>query len=115
MLARMTNLPRHADDPCDEERALRVYDEHPLEDGDAVLLLDGTVCLELQRLADGWDDVGRRDLVSILIRTSHRVLVAIARDRARLQPGDYQLWRELHEDLRDTGVELLPVRALPAA
>ena len=115
MLPGMTNLPRHADDPCDEDRALRVYDEHPLEDGDAVLLLDGTVCLELESLADGWDDVGRRNLVSILTRTSHRVLVAIARDRGRLQPGDYQLWRELHEDLRGTDVELLPVRALPAA
>ena len=47
--------------------------------------------------------------------TGPGVLVAIARDRGRLLPGDYQLWRELHQDLRDTDVDLLPVRSLPAA
>ncbi len=111
----MNLLPRHADDDHRDEQALRIYTDHPLDDGDAVLLLDGTVCLELQRMADAWDDLGRRHLVDILTASSKRVLVAIARDSARLLARDYQLWRELHEDLRGTDVELLPVRALPAA
>ena len=112
----MDLLPRHADDDdFREQQALRIYAEHPLEDGDAVLLLDGEVCLEVAGLADHWDDIGRRNLVDILRTGSHRVLVAIARDRCRLRPSDYQLWRDLHSDVRDAQIELLPVRALPAA
>ena len=112
----MDLLPRHADDDSfREQQALRIYVEHPLEDGDAVLLLDGAVCLEVTGLADSWDDIGRRNLGDMLRKTSQRVLVAIARDRSRLLPGDYQLWRDLHTDLRDASIELLPVRALPAA
>ena len=86
-----------------------------MDDGDAVLLLDDEVCLEFTGMADGWDEDGRRRLVELLGATARRVLVAIARDRGRLLPGDYQLWRELHQDLRDTDVDLLPVRSLPAA
>lgn len=112
MLCAMTTPLDHTDR---EQQALHLYADEPLDDGDAVLLLDGTVCLELERMADEWDDVGRRSLVSILTTTSQRVLVAIARDGGRLLPRDYQLWRDLHADLRGTDVELLPVRALPAA
>jgi len=111
----MDTRRRHADDDPSEERSLRSYEDDPMADGDALLLLDGTVCLELAGLANSWDDIGRRNLVEILTTTSRRVQVAIARERSDLRPGDYQLWRELHESLRDTGVELLPVRALPAA
>jgi len=112
-MADLAPLPFN-DSPRGEE-ALQIYRDDPLDDGDAVLLLDDSVCLELEHLADDWDDQGRRSLVRILTRTSHRVLVAIARERAELLPSDYQIWRDLHEDLRTTSVELLPVRALPAA
>jgi len=111
----MTNFPGPAEDLPRGENALRIYADDPLEDGDAVLLIDDTICLEIERLADEWDDRGRRSLADILTKTARRVLVAIARDGSELLPGDYQLWRELHQELRDTEVELLPVRALPAA
>ena len=115
MLRPMTPTPRPDAAVAREQEALRIYAEHPLDDGDTLLLLDDTVCLELTGLADHWDEVGRRNLVQIIEASARRVLVAIARDRGRLLPCDYQLWRELHQDLRDTQVELLPVRALPAA
>lgn len=86
-----------------------------MQDGDALLLLDDAVCLELEGMANQWDDAGRRGLVAMLTTTSRRVLVAIARRGGQLQLSDYQLWRELHQELRGTDVELLPVRALPAA
>ncbi len=108
-------MTTHLDHTDREQQALRLYAQDPLDDGDAVLLLDGEVCLELERMADEWDDAGRRNLVSILTSTAERVVVAIARNSAQLLPGDYQLWRDLHADLRGTQVELLPVRALPAA
>ncbi len=113
----MSHSRRHAQDEDDgeEEDMLRVYTDAQMSDGDAVLLLDGQVCLELQGMADGWDDLGRRNLVSILVQTSQRVLVGIARPGASLRPSDYQLWRDLHQDLSGTDVDLLPVRALPAA
>ena len=105
--------------PYDDKRlseVLRIYADHPLQDGDAVLLLDDTVCLELAGLADAWDDEEvRTSTASVLRSTTSRVAVAIARRGGELQPGDYRVWRDLHADLRDSAVELLPVRALPAA
>lgn len=97
------------------ERALRTYADAPMEDGDAVLLLDDEVCLEFEQFAAGWDDDGCSRVVQLLDTCASRVLLAIAREGGNLLPGDYQLWRELHQGLRGTQVELLPVRALPAA
>lgn len=108
----MTTTPLTPDDR--EREALRLYAHDPLDDGDAVVLLDGTTCLEVSGMADEWDAGGRDGLLTAL-RGADRVLVAVARPGAELLPGDYRLWRDLHRSLQDTGVELLPVRALPAA
>ncbi len=101
----MTNPP---DSPLAD--VLRLYAEHPLEDGDAVLLVDDEVCLETGDLSEL-----RSDGLRVLLSTATRVQVAIARSREVLLPEDFQLWRDLHADLRGTQVQLLPVRALPAA
>ena len=92
---------------------LDVYADHPLADGDAVLVIDDEVCLEIDRLAEHWPAL-RISTVHVL-RSSARAMVLIARPGATLLDRDYQLWRELHADLRDSAVQLLPVRALPAA
>jgi hypothetical protein len=94
---------------------LCVYADRPLENGDAVLVLNDKVCFEVEGLADHWDDVLRRRTAEVVRSTSVRVLVLIARPEGVLQDSDYQLWRDLHADLRDSVVQLLPVRALPAA
>lgn len=112
MLLRMTREPVHHDR---EEQALGVYRDAPLQDGDAVVLIDRQVCLELEQLATEWDDVLSRNLIKVLRGAAARVLVAVARDGEVLRPSDYQLWRDLHVGLRDAGVDLLPIRALPAA
>lgn len=94
---------------------LEIYADHPLDDGDAVLVLDSKVCLEIEGLADHWDDVLRRNTASVVRSNAGSVLVLIARADAELLDTDYQLWRDLHAELRDSEVQLLPVRALPAA
>ena len=94
---------------------LEIYADDPLENGDALLVLDDRVCLEIEGLADHWDHVLRRNTASVVRETSTSVLVLIARTGAELLDTDYQLWRDLHADLRDSDVQLLPVRALPAA
>lgn len=94
---------------------LQIYADHPLPDGDVVLLLDDAVCCEVPGLADEWDDVLRRNTAKVLRETAKRVVLAIARPQARLQSSDYQLWRELHAELRGSALDLLPLRALPAA
>jgi hypothetical protein len=99
----------------DFQKTLPAYSAHPMPDGDAVLLLDGKVCLEIERLATEWDDQLRRNISQILRQTARQVVVAIARRDQELLPSDFQLWRDLHAELRDSEVELLPVRALPAA
>lgn len=108
----MTNLPRL---PSRAEHALRTYADAPMSDGDVLVLLDDTVCLEFEQLTLSWDAASRQHLVEVLSSTASRAVLAVARKGGELLPGDYQLWRELHEDLRATSVELLPVRALPAA
>lgn len=95
---------------------LQIYADDPLDDGDAILLfLDQKTCVEIPGLAREWDAQLRENTAYILRRTSRRVQVAIARPEEQLLPGDFQLWRDLHAELRDSDVELLPVRALPAA
>ena len=108
-------LPPMTDDTDRLAQLLDVYADHPLDDGDAVLVLDEQVCLEIEGLADHWDDVLRRSTASVVRTTAARVIVLIARTGAELLDSDYQLWRDLHAELRDSEVQLLPVRALPAA
>jgi hypothetical protein len=47
----MTNPTTNPTSTDRAEQALRTYGDSPLSDGDAVLLLDDSVCLELERLA----------------------------------------------------------------
>jgi hypothetical protein len=111
----MTTTPAAPYDSPRLTEVLRVYADDPLDDGDVVLLVDDAVCLEVAGLASQWDEVLRRNTGRILRETASRVVVAIARPGAELLPRDYRLWRELHEEVRGTAVELLPVQALPAA
>ena len=94
---------------------LQVYDDHPLDDGDAVLVLDDKVCLEIERLADEWDDGHRAHTAHVVRSTASRVALLIARRDGVLRDSDYQVWRDLHAALRGSEVDLLPVRGLRAA
>lgn len=107
----------HDDTPADPTlaEALRVYEAHPLRDGDVVMLLDDRVCLELEQLAAEWDEQLKANTGRVLRETASRVVIAVSRRGARLRPADYQLWRDVHAELRGTDVDLQPVRALPAA
>lgn len=115
MLGAMTQTPAQPYDDSAIATMLGIYADLPIRDGDVALLLDEKVCVEVEELAAQWDDVLRRNTVQMLRETASRVVVAIARVDAELLPSDYELWRELHQDLRDSGVELLPLRAMPAA
>lgn len=109
-------MPRHPSSVTDEDRVaelLCIYADHPLDDGDGVLVIDDEVCLEIERLADEWA-VLRSSTVTVLRASASRARVLIARPEATLHDSDFQLWRDLHADLRDSSVQLLPVRALPA-
>ncbi len=110
-------MPTHQpSDDNDLAAVLGAYAKYPLADGDAVLLLlDTRQCVEIERLAAEWNEERSRDTAEMLRRTASRVCVAIARQDQELQPSDFQLWRDLHAELRDSDDDLLPVRALPAA
>lgn len=88
----------------------------PRDDGVAVLFLDA-VCCEITGLADHWDDVLCESTAQVLRETATTVAEAEASFRrgADLRPPDYGIWRDLHTELRGSGVELLPVKGLPAA
>jgi hypothetical protein len=83
--------------------------------GDVALVLDGKVCVEVERLANEWDNELCRNTAWILRETARSVVVAIARPAGSLLPADFQLWRDLHQELRGSSVDLSPLRALPAA
>lgn len=65
-------------------------------------------------MADEWDELLRVNTAGVLRETARSVL-AVARPGADLLVEDHRIWRELHDELRGSGVELLPVQALPAA
>ncbi len=94
---------------------LQIFNDDPLDDGDAVLLLDDKVCLELEQLATEWDHVLRSNTADLPRSTATRVLVLIPWPGGVLRHDDYQLWRDLHADLRGTDVQLLSVRGMQAA
>ncbi|MDT7570028.1 MAG: hypothetical protein QOE05_202 [Actinomycetota bacterium] len=104
--------------PYDEQtlaQVLRIYADAPMNEGDAALLLDHKLCVEVERLALEWDTELCENTAYILREATKSVIVAIARPGARLLPQDVQLWRELHDELRGSDVDLQPLRALPAA
>ena len=104
--------------PYDEEtlaQVLQIYTDAPMAEGDAALLLDHKLCVEVERLALEWDTELCEKTAYILRETTKRVIVAIARPDAALLPQDFQLWRDLHQELRGSDVDLQPLRALPAA
>ena len=115
MLPGMTTTENLPADLSRERRALETYYDDPLEPGDAVLLIDSDVCLEIAGLADDWCATTRDNLIDVLRRSARRVVVAVARPAYELTPSDYQLWRDLHAGLRDGDVDLQPLRALPAS
>ena len=94
---------------------LDAYADDPMASGDVVLLLDDAVCMEVAGLADRWDAVVRRKTAEVLRDTAHAVVLAIARPGADLLPQDRRLWRELHDELAGSRVQLAPLQALPAA
>src|SRR3954469_15619081 len=105
--------------PYDEEtlaQVMQIYADAPMPEGDAGLLLDDKVCVEVERLVTEWDEELCRKTAYILREsTTNSVIVAIARPGASLLPQDFALWRDLHRELRGTAVDLQPLRALPAA
>lgn len=104
--------------PYDDEtmaQVLQIYADAPMREGDAALLLDHKLCVEVERMANEWDDELCRNTAYILRETTTSVVVAIARPGASLLPQDFQLWRDLHRELRGSAVDLQPLRALPAA
>lgn len=97
-----------------ERLALQIYDEEPMQDGDAVLLLDGGVCLELIQLADEWEATDLPMLREVM-STSRRVVLAIARRGRDLQCTDLELGELLRAELAAAGVDMPPVHVLSAA
>jgi hypothetical protein len=96
------------------ELPLGPYAKFPMADGDAVLFLDGTVCLEVSGLADQWDAALRRNLADMLTTLCTDVVLAVARRRSRLRPHDHAMWAELREEMLGSAVALAPLLALPA-
>ena len=104
--------------PYDEEtlsEVLQIYAAHPMTEGDAALLLDHKRCVEVEQLTVEWDAQLCENTAYILRASTKSVIVAIARPGATLLPQDFQLWRDLHRELRGSDVDLRPLRALPAA
>lgn len=94
-------------------QVLEIYAGAPMPAGDAALLLDNKVCVEIERLATEWDAELCRNTAFILRETTSNVIVAIARPGGALLPQDYQLWRDLHREPRGSAVELQPRRVGP--
>ena len=98
------------------DTVLAVYERHPLDPGDGLLLLPGrSLCLELEGLAQAWCPQVRRELARAVAAGAEPAQLALARPGGRATATDEVIWAELREELLGSGVELLPLRMLPAA
>ncbi len=95
-----------------EATALAIYTEHPLQDGDVVFLLDGRRLLEINGLADHWQEARDGVLQTLTTNARRRVLLAVTRQGADLHGGDHALWADLKTTLAGAGIEVLPIQAL---
>lgn len=98
----------------DLEKILAAYDDHPMRDGDAVLLMDHQVALEVEGLADNWSAELREGIAETVRLHSRSVQLAVARHGKVLHPGDHALWADLREELL-ADVDVLPIIAVSAA
>ncbi|MFN2537495.1 MAG: hypothetical protein ABR549_04995 [Mycobacteriales bacterium] len=101
----------------DADDALEVYRANPMSNGDvAFIMAELRMVQEVQGLADAWDPVLRRNTGALLRELGVRELcLAVARPDAELLAQDHVMWAELQEELRGTGISLLPPQGLPAA
>lgn len=93
-----------------------IYRDHPMPDGDAVLLLEELhVATEVEGLADHWDQTLCRNLASVLRELgAQEVQIGIARAHEVLQARDHQLLGDLREELAGSGILVRDLLALPA-
>jgi len=111
----MTDNPATEQPISDKAQSLlAVYDDQPMQAGDVALLLDDTVCMEVEGLADNWSARVRGNLATALRPQCSRVLIAVARPQRELLASDHVLWAELREELLGSGIELLPIRGVAA-
>jgi len=95
---------------------LTAYRDHPMLDGDVVLLVEELkLATEIEGLADHWDSVLCRNVAHVLREIgAHEVTLGLARPGAVLQPRDHQLLGDLREELAGSGVVVRDLLALPA-
>ena len=95
---------------------IRIYSEHPLDNGDLVVVTDAPVVQELERVADQWDPVIRRNVAYVLREIGVReVQLLFVRPDAEMLPQDHAIWADLRDELEGSGITLHPPTALPAA
>jgi hypothetical protein len=95
---------------------IRIYNEYPLDNGDMVVVTDSPVVQELERMADEWDPVIRRNVAHVLREIgATEVQLLFARPDAEMLPQDHAIWADLRDELDGSGITLHPPTALPAA
>jgi hypothetical protein len=93
-----------------------VYRDHPMHDGDVVLLIEALhVATEIEGLADHWDQVLCRNVATVLRELGAPELqIGIARAHEVLQARDHQLLGDLREELAGSGIVVRELLVLPA-
>lgn len=93
-----------------------VYVDHPLDNGDALIITDMDFVQQVDGLADHWEPKVRQFVTDILRRIDPlEVVLAVARPDADLLPQDHAMWADLREELLGSGITVHPPKALPAA
>jgi hypothetical protein len=94
----------------------KIYVDHPLDNGDAIVVTDAKVVVQFDALGDRWDPALRRNVAFVLKHMEVKeVLLAVARPEADLLPQDHAMWADLREELLGTSITVHPPHGLPAA
>lgn len=96
---------------------LTAYRDHPMQDGDVVLLVEHLkLATEIEGLADHWDAVLCANIAYVLRELgATEVVLGVARPQALLLSRDHQLLGDLREELAGSAVVVRDLLALPAA
>jgi hypothetical protein len=98
------------------EDILAAYRDSPMDNGDATIVTDLELVIEVGGMADLWDRVAGRNLCEVLRESgAQEIALAIARPESALLPQDHAMWADIREELHGSGIAIRDPIGLPAA
>jgi hypothetical protein len=98
------------------EEVLAAYRRTPMDNGDAAIVTDLDLVIEVEGMGDLWDRVAGSNICRVLRETgAQEIALAVARPESELLAQDHAMWADIREELLGAGIILRDPIGLPAA